>query len=181
MPFAIELLFDPQAEKAVRHFGNILEKNHIPSTLTPAGAGPHLSIAGFKAKRKAPLQTLLKKTSGQTIRFSFQFSGVGVFKAEGVLFLKPVITPKLLKIHAQLHDAIKDKVGGDNVHYFPKSWIPHCTLAMGLTSAQLKKAVKLLKGLKPRVKGVYRRLALVEFYPVKEVFSFPLKSPKPRP
>jgi 2'-5' RNA ligase len=178
MPFAIELLFDPQAEKAVRRFGKLLEKNHIPSTLTPAGAGPHLSIAGFKARRKAPLQALLKKTSGQTLRFAFKFSGVGVFKAEGVLFLKPVITPRLLKIHAQLHEAIKDQVGGDNAHYFPKRWIPHCTLAMGLTPAQLRKAVKLLKALKPRVKGVYRKLALVEFYPVKEVFSFSLKTPK---
>jgi 2'-5' RNA ligase len=179
MPFAIELLFDPKTNAAVRRIGKRMEINGIPFALNRAGASPHISLAGFKAPRGRKLGALLKKIADRSRRFSFRLPKIGAFRREGVLFLRPDQPAELLKIHSELHEALRGAVKGSNSHYLPKNWVPHCTLGMSLTPSQMRKALKILRGIKPSIKGACCRLALVEYYPIKEMAAFKLRSGHP--
>ncbi len=179
MPFAIELLFDPKTNAAVRKIGKRMEINGIPFALNRPGASPHISLAGFNHPRGRKLRTHLKKIALKSRRFSFRLPKAGVFRSEGVLFLRPDKSAELLKIHLELHKVLRGAVMGSNPHYLPKNWVPHCTLGLSLSPPQLRKALKILRVMKPDIKGACCRLALVEYYPFKEMAAFKLRTSRP--
>ena len=176
MPFAIELLFDSKTNAAVRKIGKRMEINGIPFALNRPGASPHISLAGFNQPRSRKLRTLLKKIALKSRTFSFRLPKAGVFRSEGVLFLRPDTSAELLKIHSELHGVLRGAVKGSNPNYLPKNWVPHCTLGMGLSPAQIRKAQKILREMKPAIKGACCKLALVEYYPIKEMAVFKLRA-----
>ena len=175
MPFAVVLFFDPRANAAVREIGKKMEDHDIPFALNRVGADPHISLAGFKERKGRQLRDLLKKIAGKETFLPFRFSKAGVFRKAGVLFLNPGRADGLLKIHADLHRRLRGLVRGTNPHYSPKNWVPHCTLGMGLSPNQLRKALKIVGTRRRPIRGVCRRIALVKYYPVKNLFSFKLQ------
>ena len=62
------------------------------------------------------------------------------------LFLAPVVTAPLLAVHVRLNDVLQERGIVQWPHYLPGSWVPHCTLAMNVTPAELSAAAGMLAG-----------------------------------
>jgi len=175
MPFALELLFDSRADKAVRKLGQLLENKKIPTILSAPGASPHLTLAVFERFNRKRLIPLLDRLARRFNPIPFELASLGNFPGkERALFLAPVVTPPLLKLHAELHRSLKDMIRGKLSYYLPGRWIPHCTLGMGLTRAELSNGFEILQKVSYVQRGLYNRLALAEYHPIKELHSVPL-------
>jgi 2'-5' RNA ligase len=179
MPFAIELLFDPQSDESVRKLGNLLEKKRIPTILNAHGASPHVTLAVFEKFTRNRVIPLLTRLAKKFDPIPFSLSSLGSFPGpEKALFLAPVVTPPLIELHQLLHSSLRGIARGAMDYYRPGQWMPHCTLSMGLSSKEVSRAFEYLQGIPFIQKGLYRRLALAEYHPVKEIYSVPLAKPK---
>lgn len=64
---------------------------------------------------------------------------------ENVIFLQPIMTKKLNKIHNEFINYMKNFNGTLNTYYDIDKWMPHCTIAIRLNDNELFKTVKILK------------------------------------
>lgn len=175
MPFAIELLFDAKTDQAVRKLGNLLEKQKIPTILSAHGASPHVTLAVFDKFDRKRMIPLLDRLAGRFRPIPLALSSLGNFPgSERALFLAPVVTPNLLKLHEILHLSLKGLIQGVLPYYLPGRWVPHCTLGMGLSRKDLTRAFEILQKIPYDQKGVCKRLALAEYPPIQEIYSVPL-------
>lgn len=140
--YAIELFFDEQADTAVRRLWHRLAASGLPS-LETLGHGRHRPHVSLTVLETAPPPAVVDVRRLPALRFSTlgTFDGGG-----GVLFLAPVVTAPLLAVHARLDDVLREQGIVRWPHYLPGSWVPHCTLAMNLTPAELSAAAGLLAG-----------------------------------
>ena len=179
MPFAIELLFDAKTDKSVRRLGNLLEKKGISTILSAHGASPHVTLAVFEKFDRKRMLPLLDRLAGRFRPIPLALSSLGNFPgSERALFLAPVVTPNLLKLHELLHLSLKGLIQGVLPYYLPGRWVPHCTLGMGLSRKDLTRAFEILQKIPYDQKGVYKRLALAEYPPIKEIYAVPLALPR---
>ncbi len=179
MPFAIELLFDAKTDRAVRRLGHLLEHKKIPTILSARGASPHVTLAVFDQFNQGRLLPRMARLARRFNPIPFDLASLGNFPGkERALFLAPVVTPNLLKLHNLLHISLKGLMKGALSYYIPGRWVPHCTLGMGLTPKELNRAFDFLQKVPYAQKGLYNRLALAEYHPVKEIYSVPLALPK---
>jgi hypothetical protein len=82
--------------------------------------------------------------------------------AEGVLFLGVVVTRALLDLHARLYPLFERAARARWSYYRPGSWVPHCTLALGLDPKQLAAAIQIcVDGVLP-IEAVAASVAIVE-------------------
>ena len=61
-----------------------------------------------------------------------------------MLYLTVVSTLALLRLHDQVHAALRHSLVSPRELYAVGAWIPHCTLAQELTRAQLTRGIDLL-------------------------------------
>lgn len=147
MAYAIGMFFEEEADAAVRRLWRRLASAGLPSleTLGHARHRPHVTLA---------VTDLPVASIDVEVLPSVQLPVLGTFAGDGgVLFLGAVVSAPLLALHAGVCRRLHEQWA----HYVPGSWVPHCTLAMGLTPAQLSAAAGVLAGFRPiaaRVVGV---------------------------
>ena len=183
MPFAIELFFNPPSDLAVRNLGEWIEKGKIPTIFSTQGSTPHVSLAVFEQYNPDRLHALLKKVASSFSPIPFRLSSAATFPGkEGILFLAPVVTSRLLEIHSWLHRALTRVVEGSWFYYYPDAWVPHCTLSVKLPPRKLNQGLDRIRQRDFSVRGRYNRLALVEFgphiKPVRLIYSLPFSGKK---
>ena len=128
MAEGVILLLDDRAERIVHGLWNALEDAGIPSlaTHTHRRHQPHVTLV--VADRVVPGGVAAMRGE------SLQLVGPGVFGGDGgFLFLTVAPTRRLVEEQAVLESACED-VWPD---YRPGVWLPHVTLAAGLTDQQL--------------------------------------------
>ena len=175
MGYAVELYIDAQMEAAVRGLWQTLADRGVTSLMPELGARPHISLTVFDALYPPDVHDELQNFATEVAPIPLQFSAVGIFPtAEGVVFLAPVVTPRLLDVHAAFH-ARMAALGLPSLSYYrPGNWVPHCTVAINLPADQIPAAVAICKAA-----PVFRAFSLVgldliEFRPVKTIYEFPL-------
>ena len=67
----------------------------------------------------------------------------------GVVYLGVTPTRRLLRLHHELHGRLAAVGVESGRHYLPDAWVPHCTLAQGLTPEQVPMAVRAVNRLRP--------------------------------
>lgn len=175
MGYAVELFVDGQMDAAVRELWQRLATHGLTPTAPDPAARPHISLAVFAELNPPDAHDALQKFAAETAPIPLQFSAVGLFPtAEGVVFLAPVVTQRLLDVHADFHARMAAMGLQSNPYYRPGNWVPHCTVAMHLPPAQIPAAVAICKEA-PVFHG-FRLvgLDLIEFRPVKTIYEFPL-------
>lgn len=89
---------------------------------------------------------------------SIIFASLGIFPGdEGVLFLAPVVTARMIAVNDAVHTALQQGELPTWPHYWPGRWIPHCTLALHTTAESRARAVSALAmftAFQARVTGV---------------------------
>ncbi|KAJ3677481.1 hypothetical protein LUZ60_003205 [Juncus effusus] len=181
--YAVELYFDPALENQVLKSWNVLARRQITSHLIEIESRPHLTLLSFSSSASSldPLRLLspLRSLAARLDPVPLTLSGIcSSPKTEGsdagTLFYAPVPTAALLGLHAQLIELIK-KEGVEAPDGFRlDEWVPGCEVAKDVVKSRVGEAFAVLREMKLPVSGYGMDIGLVEFNPVREIFSFPL-------
>jgi 2'-5' RNA ligase len=144
MAHAVELLFDPTTEAAVKGLWARLETAGVPSlaSRTHRRHRPHISLSVAERIDAGQLQGARDFLASTHLDVTLY--APAVFPRPGVLYLSVVPTLALLRLHEQVHAALGDGMVTPRDGYAVGAWMPHCTLAQDLTRAQLVRGVDLL-------------------------------------
>jgi 2'-5' RNA ligase len=145
MAHTIELLFDPISEATVRDLWAQLERVGLPSlaTRTHRRHRPHVSLSVAEYIQAGQLQGVHERIAAAHLDLTLY--SAAIFPRKGVLYLSVVPTVALLRLHEEVHTALRDSAVGPRDGYAVGAWVPHCTLAQGLTRAQIVEAIDLLQ------------------------------------
>lgn len=144
MAQGVVLQFDAATSGAVRECWRSLEKAGLPSleSFTHGRHEPHVTlVVADRLVEGEWLDTLRAEFfAGDPIRVSL--TGVAAFPG-GWVYLAVEGLP--LAGHARLVASLGRDAEGIWEHYLPGQWVPHCTLAGGLTEQQAETAVTLVR------------------------------------
>ncbi|KAL3629249.1 hypothetical protein CASFOL_026471 [Castilleja foliolosa] len=173
--YSIELYFDPALENQVLKAWNILARRQISTQLIEIESRPHLTLVSSPFVDITKLETILRNFAVKQEPLPLSFSSIGTFSNDNnVLFLGPTPSLSLLQFQSQLCDAMKKEGIEIGEEYRPDKWIPYCSVAEDVPKARLVDAFNVLHGLKVPINGYAMEISLVEYPPVRELFSFNL-------
>ncbi|XP_050225783.1 uncharacterized protein LOC126675217 [Mercurialis annua] len=173
--FAIELYFDPALENQVLKAWNVLARRQISTQLIEIESRPHITLYSTQFVEPTKLESIVKSFALKQEPLPLSLSAVGGLPNDkNVLFLAPTPSLSLLQFQSQLCDALKKEGIEISEDYRPDSWIPYCAVAEDVPKARIGEAFCVLRDLKLPVTGYAMDIGLVEFSPVRELFSFVL-------
>jgi 2'-5' RNA ligase len=133
--YAVVLHFDEETDRRLREVWAALDVHGVDSVARTHGAAyrPHLTLAIIETADVARATTALRLPLARVAGLPVTLNAVGFFlTGTAPAYLGVTPTSRLLLLHEQVHAAIGDVASWD--YYRPGSWVPHCTLAMGVTS-----------------------------------------------
>jgi 2'-5' RNA ligase len=133
--YAVVLYFDQETDSRLREVWAALDVHGVDSVARTHGPAyrPHLTLAIIETADEAGATEALRLPLAGAAGLPVTLNALGFFltgTAPAYLGITP--TSRLLLLHEQVHAALGDLAGWD--YYRPGSWMPHCTLAMGVTS-----------------------------------------------
>lgn len=109
---------------------------------------PHVSLTVTESLDHGELAPVRDAVAGHLP--SVLLNLLGTFPgSEGILFLAPVVTDDLLALHTRLQNALAGQRVTQWPYYLPGRWVPHCTLAQGLSRDEIAQAFRVLYGHQP--------------------------------
>jgi 2'-5' RNA ligase len=149
MGHAVELLFDPTTEAAIKDLWARLEISGVPSLArrTHRRHRPHISLSVAERIDTTQLQGASDRLTATHLDVTLY--APAVFPRPGVLYLSVIPTLALLRLHKQVHTTLRDSIIAPRDGYSVGAWMPHCTLAQDLTRAQLVRGIDLLHDQQP--------------------------------
>ncbi|KAF8378320.1 hypothetical protein HHK36_029659 [Tetracentron sinense] len=172
--YAVELYFDPALENQVLKAWNVLARRQISTQLIEIESRPHITLLSSPHLDPVKLEHVLKNFASNQEPMLLSLSSIGSLPNDNVLFLSPTPSLSLLQFHSYLCDALKKEGIEIGEEYCPDSWIPYCSVAQEVPKTRMPEAFCILRDLKLPVTGYAMDIGLVEFSPVREVFSFVL-------
>ncbi|KAL5974324.1 hypothetical protein ACLOJK_030988 [Asimina triloba] len=174
--YAIELYFDPALENQVLKAWNVLARRQISTQLIEMESRPHITLLSSPHLDPPKLQSVIKSFASKQEPLPLTLSSIAAFSSseDNSFFLAPTPSAALLQLHSQLCDTLRREgvdIGDD---YRPDMWVPHCAVAQEVPRSRLPETFFILRDLKLPVSGYAMDVGLVEFSPVRELFSFPL-------
>jgi 2'-5' RNA ligase len=144
MAQALELLFDPSSEASIEDLWARLEMARVPSlaSRTHRRHRPHISLIVAEEIKTDQLQGACERLAATHLDVTLY--SPAAFPRRGVLYLTVVPTLALLRLHKQVHAALRHSMVSPRELYAVDAWIPHCTLAQELTRPQLARGIDLL-------------------------------------
>jgi 2'-5' RNA ligase len=144
MGHAVELLFDPATEAAIKGLWARLETVGVPSlaSRTHRRHRPHISLS--VAERIDTGQLQYARDCLTAAYLDVTLYAPAVFPRPGVLYLSVVPTLALLQLHEEVHAALGASIVAPRDGYAVGAWMPHCTLAQDLTRTQLVHGIDLV-------------------------------------
>jgi 2'-5' RNA ligase len=144
MAHALELFFDPTTEAEIKDVWARLEAAGLTSLATRSHRRhrPHVTLVVADRIETARLHDARERLAATHLDMTLY--SPAVFQRSGVLYLSVVPTMALLRLHQEVHTALHDGLVASWGTYSVDAWVPHCTLAQGLTRAQLARGIDLL-------------------------------------
>lgn len=136
------LFLDGETESVIRRAWSVLRTRGFSSPLLRSGGKPHLSLAIWEDLDPDLVLDDLKDFAKTHRAFPLTFSSVATFgPGSGTVFLGPVFTPPLLIVHEQLYRIFREVKDFSAGLYRPGSWVPHCSLTLGLPPEDIANAL----------------------------------------
>ena len=144
MAYAVEMYFDILTDSTVRGMWQSIAASGVPSAMLLGGYRPHVTLAVYdELKDDGWFASTLEVLAGVAPPIHLTFNSFGVFPtAEWVLFLGVTVTDSLNQLHSSFHSWFADYRTGLRSYYAPDHWVPHCTLALGLSLDQMTTAIQ---------------------------------------
>jgi 2'-5' RNA ligase len=173
MPFAVHLFFDTNTEKVIKSVWKDLADTSIAPYMHQSANRPHFSLAIYQSIDLRACEQKLQSLAASRHRLPVSFQYLGIFPTPtSAVFLGTTVTVSLLDLHAQVHETLHS-IGIDPLHYYlPGKWVPHCTLALELEPKLISQALDRGLQIPLPLYGEITEIGLIEFRPVKHLFSF---------
>ncbi|MFM8322858.1 MAG: 2'-5' RNA ligase family protein [Chloroflexota bacterium] len=144
MPFAIELYLDARTEALLRGVWQALADAGVSRSMLGEGFSPHITLGIADQLDSARLWPDLQELARQTCPLPVALTHIGVFpNAEGVVFFGATPSRPLLELHERFN-LIFDRYAVQPWEYYRVgAWVPHCTVAFGLSQEGVSRAVAL--------------------------------------
>ena len=166
MPFAVELRFDTVAEERICEAWNTIHEAGIGSSLLDAGYRPHISLGVCNSLEPNTFAEALSTFAASLAPLRLSLSSVGTFPgAEGVIFLGVTVTEHLLDVHAAFHKIFKTHAQVQSEHYAVGKWVPHCTLAFGLSEREIAEVVPICRDIPLPISAEVKAIGLMDVSP----------------
>ncbi len=163
MPFVVELYFDPSTEASIRDAWNAIDEAGISDSMPKGGYRPHVSLGVCDYLETDLLAQELSIFATSVTPFRLSFPNIGIFStSEGVVFLGVTVTEELLSVHAAFHKIFKKYAREQREYYTVGQWMPHCTLAFGLSEGQIVEAVTICRQIALPISTKVQEIGLVE-------------------
>ncbi|XP_022989855.1 uncharacterized protein LOC111810600 [Cucurbita pepo subsp. pepo] len=173
--FAIELYFDPALENQVLKAWNVLARRQISTQLIEIESRPHITLFSSPFLEPTKVESIVKNFASKQEPLPLSLASIGSLPNDNnILFLGPAPSISLLQFQSQLCEAMRKEGIETGEEYRLGSWIPHCSVAQEVPKARMAEAFCVLRDLKLPVSGYAIDIGLVEFSPVRELFSFVL-------
>jgi 2'-5' RNA ligase len=166
MPYAVTLRLDADAAAHVRRLVAVLAADDL------LHYAPHVTLAVYPDDSNIDrLRHTVETLVAQWRALPVGFAGLGLFPgAASVLWVAPVVTAELLRLHAALLAALPTA----HPHYAPGTWVPHVTLVQQLADDRTAAAMAALVTVWQPFSGALDRVDFVQFMPVEVLASWPL-------
>lgn len=166
MPFVAELYFDAPTEARIRGAWKAIDESGISDSMPKGGYRPHISLGVCDHLEIDPLAQELTTFAASVTPFRLSFPNIGIFStSEGVVYLGATVTAQLLNVHTAFHEIFKKHAKEQREYYTVGQWVPHCTLAFGLSEDQITEAVTLCRQIELPVSTEVKGIGLVEVSP----------------
>jgi 2'-5' RNA ligase len=164
MAYAANLLFNSEIADAVSARWIQLADAGISRSMLDLGYPPHVTLAVYDSLAVDAAATALDRVFDSLVRMPVTLTDFATFGAgSGVCYAALAPSPDLMRLHQATVDAIGEIC---RLHYQPRRWTPHCTLAVGMSDTDLVRADSFLKADWRSLTGVFEAATLVEFAPV---------------
>jgi 2'-5' RNA ligase len=175
MAFAVSLLFDPETAAAISARWDLLAATGISRSMLDLGYKPHVTLAVYDELIVDRMIAALDGVFGHVDQLAVTLTGVTTFgTGSGVCYAALAPSPELMRLHAAILGAIGEAC---RPHYQTGSWTPHCTLATGISDADMTRANAILDRDWRPLGGHFETAELVEFTPVVRIKNWVLAAP----
>ena len=164
MAFAVSLLFNASVADAVSERWHRLVDAGLSRSMLDLGYPPHVTLTVSDHLDAKVAATALDDAFRRAGQIEITLTGIATFgPGSGVCYAALAPSPELHRLHETVL-----AVAGETCrpHYQTGRWTPHCTLATGLTDADMTQALDLLARDWRPLAGVFEAADLVEFAPI---------------
>ena len=179
MPFVAELYFDPPTEARIREAWSALDEAGISDSMPKEGYRPHISLGICEHLELDAFAQELSTFAASITPFRLLFPSIGIFStSEGVVYWSGTATSQLINLHTAFHEIFKKYAKEQREYYTVGQWVPHCTLAFGLSEDQIAEAVTVCRQMDLPVSTEVQEIGVVNISPTgcRTLYSFNLKS-----
>ena len=163
MPFVAELYFDPSTEERIRKAWKALDEAGISDSMPKGEYRPHISLGICNHLELDVFARELTTFAASIALFRLSFPNIGIFcTSEGVIYLGATVTTQLLNVHTAFHEIFKRYAKEQREYYTVGRWVPHCTLAFGLSERQIAEAVTVCRQIDLPTSTDVKEIGLVE-------------------
>lgn len=162
MYYSIELLFDGSSEDIIRKLWSRLSDEKINDIMNLSNGDPHISLVILETDEINNVIRIAEDYFSTIRQFEITFDTVGSFPGdEGVVYLSPVITEHLLKIHKGLLEKLSPYSQNIWGYYQVNKWSPHCTIALKTEREKMAKAFEFIRNNFKPFTAVMTRMEIV--------------------
>jgi len=164
MAFAVSLLFNSEIASAISARWKRLADAGISSSMLDLKYPPHVTLGVYDELAMDAAVAALDRVFHNVDQIAVTLAGLSTFgSGSGVCYAALAPSPDLIRLHATAIAAIGETC---RPHYQAGRWTPHCTLATGMTDAEIDRARSLLEQDWRSLAGTFELADLVEFAPV---------------
>jgi 2'-5' RNA ligase len=172
MAYAVNLLFNRSLAEVIAGCWTRLADADVSRSMLNLAYPPHVTLAVYDTLRTNAAVAALDRVFENVAQMAVTLTDLKSFGAgSGVLYAAMAPSIDLMRLHAMTAAVIDEAC---RPHYRTGGWIPHCTLATGLSDTNLDRAKTVLERDWRSLTGIFERAALVEFIPVTGIKSWPL-------
>jgi 2'-5' RNA ligase len=136
----------------------------------------HISLAACDGLDVDRLRPVLAQFAAETPSLPCTLASLGVFSTdEGVLFLAPTASRALIDVQEQMVDRLSRFGAQVGAYWIPGSWVPHCTLAIGIPRELIPSAVGVCHAAFRPISGQLTQVSLFEIGQVRPCYAFGLR------
>ena len=177
MPFAVALFLDEKSSATVTNIWHKLAERDISASRLLVGFRPHVTLVIADDIDREATGPLLDDFGQQQEPLDLVLSYLGVFPSEtaGAIYLGVTVTQALLRLHNDFCRRFDDVSGTPRDYYLPGNWVPHCTLADGLSCETMPRGMEICREITFPMRCQAIEIGVLEFPPGRELLTVPLR------
>nr|WP_319513791.1 2'-5' RNA ligase family protein [uncultured Cohaesibacter sp.] len=165
----INILFGDEGSKKIVALQKLLSDKGISNYANWLGYPPHMSLARIDNVDAQDLIPVVESFQKRLSLTEISLAGLATFTGnKQVVWIAPVPDINLLIAHQQLCDSLESIRIHEN--YQPTNWVPHITLAAGLTEDATVAALSALVSKFDQITVAIEKVELVTFPPAQVVW-----------